>query len=262
MRYLCWGIAALFALAVAATFKFAFDTASVRSAERFDNPHKNIPCTDCHPFTADLNAGTGINTEYRQQCERCHQARLVNPSGIPLNFHSTRDRACRECHSFHKTEQITAAKRSFLVSFENSFQRGQCFCCHGPRESLSGLSPDHRTAAVIFHSDFAVLGKLSVSQACLICHSQTAAQISEEIAHFAQDAPRFKEHGSHPVGVEVVPGAGEPGNAIADQISQEIQLFNGRIECPSCHSLSAGYAKARLVCSSQNELCRACHKVD
>ncbi len=262
MRYVCWVTATLFALAFALTAKFTFHADSVSSGGRFDDPHRDIPCTDCHPLRADVSSGGPVNRQFRQQCEKCHDPGAANLTGIPLNFHNSRERSCSECHSFHNTEQISLANSSFLVSFENSFQRGQCYCCHGPGENIKSLSPGHRAAAAIFHSDFAVLGRLSSSQTCLICHSDASALPVGEISQYAKGAPRFKEHGSHPVGVEVIPGTGKPGNAIIDPIGHKIQLFNNRMECSSCHSLSAGHTPFRLVYPTRNELCRACHKID
>lgn len=262
MRYVTWLKVTLTAIGLVIVVRFLPNVPSVHSGQRFQNSHSEIECSQCHALVADLSGSVPAKPIHREQCERCHTPDAMATSGIPLDFHSDRGRGCTECHSFHDVENVSAGNERFRVSFENSFQRGQCYSCHRPLASLSNLSPGHRAAAAIYHSDFGVIGKLSSSQSCLICHSQSAATGAGELAEHARNAPRFDDHGSHPVGVQVKPGQGEPGNKICTDIDSRIQLFGGRIECQTCHCLSSRNQYLLIAFDSRNDLCRACHRVD
>lgn len=262
MIYRQWITLALGSLALLAALRLIVATTDVHSGARFENSHSQIACSECHALRAELGGGIPAEPIHRKQCERCHAPEATSPGGIPLDFHSDGARGCGECHSFHDTEEITVGEECFRVSFENSFQRAQCYSCHKPLARLSDLSPGHRAAAVIYHSDFSVLGRLSSSESCLICHSQSAAVSIGELGEHARSAPRFDEHGSHPVSVPVRPGNGQPGNKICADIDNRIQLFGGRIECQSCHSLTSRNKYRLIAFDSKNDLCRACHQLD
>jgi hypothetical protein len=262
MRCDSWLIVAFGVLVLLVAARFFPEIGVVQSGGRFDDHHKDALCTDCHTLRAEVSGGSVAALVFREECERCHTAELSNATGIPLTFHASRDKGCSACHSFHNTEEIDAAGHQFLVSFENSYQRGQCYSCHGPSQHTDRLSPGHRYATRIYHSDFRILGRLSPSQTCLICHSETAATDSNLLDDHARRAPRFSEHGSHPVGVRVIPGKGEPGNKICSEIDSRIQLFSGRIECQTCHSLSSEKQFRLIALQPREALCRACHRID
>ncbi len=250
------------AIAFLIAISFLGRTNAVYSTGRFDSTHDDIACTDCHTLRADIGGGSLSGLTFRKECERCHAAKLTNGSGIPLNFHQGREKGCSECHSFHKTEKIAVAGNQFRVNFENSFQRAQCYSCHGPSEQLARLSPGHQAAAEIYHSDVKLLGRLSSSETCLICHSDSRSPDSESLKRLVRQAPRFDEHGNHPVGIQVIPGQGEPGNKIRTELDPRIRLFNGRMECQTCHCLSTGKRYNLVTFSTQKDLCEACHQVN
>lgn len=262
MRVIGWATAVLFALAFLASFRMALQSGEVVSQERFANSHSDIACIDCHALRAETSSVAPSMAEQSSRCIKCHRPLAENASGVPLNFHLGRDKTCLDCHSFHRQEQIRTGNQQFRVCFENTFQRTQCYSCHGPAEDVRHLSEAHRGAASIFHSDVGLVGQLSPSQACLCCHSETPkAERPGTDANFSQ-APRFDEHGSHPVGVSVMTGRGAPGNRIRAELDSRIQLFNGRIECQTCHSLSGGNAHSLIDVSDRSELCRGCHQID
>lgn len=261
MNFRNWFILTLGSAAFVLTVWYLPPSRTAFSGERFADPHKDIACTNCHALRADINSRGLFGSTFRQECEKCHRAEPVNNSGVPLDFHRYRDKGCPECHSFHDVEKITAAQRDFLVSFENSFQRGQCYSCHGTSVDLSHVSASHRAASELYHSDFRILGRLSPSESCLICHSERRAPVDESISALVARAPRFNEHAGHPVGVEVIPGKGEPGNRICLQIDPRIQLFGGRMECQTCHCLSSTKPHRLVNFASKKELCEACHMV-
>ncbi|UCD64259.1 MAG: hypothetical protein JSW34_02140 [Candidatus Zixiibacteriota bacterium] len=250
-------IICIIALTVAA--QHVLSPRQAQSSEHLGNPHRDAICTDCHALRVDAGPNSAIPAGLRRECETCHTPDTDNLTGIPLNFHIAREKPCTACHCFHDASKIKAAGRSFLVRFDNSFQRGQCYSCHGLSEDITRLTPGHRQAAALFHGNSALLGRLSPSEACLVCHSGSTSIDLKDLAETRDRAPCFDEHGSHPVGVTVEPGKGESGNRIRRDLDRRIRLFGGRIECQTCHSLSADGTAALVKFSGRDDLCRGCH---
>jgi len=253
----------IFGLFIAVTWLVAavilLSTHDGDSEGRFPRDHAAVACSECHIATASVEAVGGM-PDFNRACRGCHAGFASSSIGFRLNFHSGADLNCTRCHSFHNVEEITAGSSEFAYSFENSRQRSQCYACHGGRESLSTLSTGHRKAAELFHSDYRYSGGLSVSDACLVCHSTN--QSRQFTAIDRGGAPTFEFHGSHPVGIEVRPGAGKPGNWIRSEIDSRLVLMNGRLECTTCHSLSAKTNFHLTGFTSRDELCRGCHRLD
>ncbi len=247
-------------VAVMATL-LQFDPAD--SGERYARPHSEIPCSECHTMTAELDDGGLAGMDLGRQCRSCHEAALAQDTDLGLTFHGDGKRGCTECHSFHQLDRVSALGREFLFAYGNQRLRSQCFACHSRRENLAGLSEGHVAAARLFHSDFKYLSGLSASQACLICHSENPALTAEMSGGTGTPlTPRFDPHGSHPTGVRVVTGGGEPGNRIRPTIDRRLRLVDGRIECVTCHSLSAQTQYRLAGFTDRTELCRGCHDLD
>jgi predicted CXXCH cytochrome family protein len=223
--------------------------------------HFNIDCASCHAQVADVT-GDGLGMpSYDAKCRNCHTNLNQVDQTSALSFHQNPSRPCSNCHSFHNPEEIVAGKRPFLIRFEQKSRFNQCRACHGAGENLSALSEGHLVAAKLFHSDFRIVGHLTPSQACLACHSErstTSAELSSAMAV----TPRFADHASHPVGVQVVPGSGRDGNRIRMQLDSRLQLFGGRMECQTCHSLSSSLPNHLAGFKDRDDLCRGCHQLD
>lgn len=259
--YSKWGWVPLGLFVAVMSTLLQFDPAD--SGERYARPHSEIPCSECHTMTADLDDGGLAVMDLGRQCRGCHEATLAQGADLGLTFHGDGKRRCVECHSFHQLDRVTARGREFLFAYGNQRLRSQCFACHGKGENPAALTEGHIQAARLFHSDFKYLASLTVSQACLICHSENPAQTSELSTTANQAAtPRFAVHGSHPTGVRVSTGNGEPGNRIRADIDPRLRLVDGRIECVTCHSLSAQTRYHLAGFENRTELCRGCHDLD
>jgi len=230
------------------------------SEERFANFHSDIACSECHLQVASTAVGT--LPDFNARCRDCHGENGPTAIGPRLSFHSTADGQCTKCHSFHEVERITAGPTEFLFSFESRRQRQQCLACHGGRENLSRLSPGHREAARIFHSDYRYAGHLTVSETCMACHDENGSRLISGQLALNTPAPRFELHGSHPVGIEVKAGRGRPGNRIRAAVDSRLTLVRNRIECITCHSLSSETSFHLVGFDTPNDLCRGCHEVD
>lgn len=180
------------------------------------------------------------------------------PDELALSFHGAKDADCVRCHSFHETSRISLNSVELRFDFSNQVRSAQCFSCHGEGTRTVGLSSGHQAAAELYHSD--QFGGLTASQSCLVCHSESAEALTGLLGKAVTRAPRFSEHGTHPVGVPVKTGAGRPGNKIRGEIDGRIRIFNGNIECQSCHNLTAR-TRGRLVAFEESsDLCLGCHQ--
>jgi hypothetical protein len=127
----------------------------------------------------------------------------------------------------------------------------------------TGLSEGHRRAAAIFHRDYRYLNGISVSEACLLCHG-TGRAARGELTSLAEGArvPTFDPHGSHPTGIDVRPGRRKAGSRILRNIDPKLELVGGRIECITCHSLTAQTPYRLVEFETRENLCRSCHGID
>lgn len=244
--------------ALAVPLIIVISLASPRAVSNRPGGHDEIACSQCHQLFASVSTSFQ-DIDLSVQCKRCHKVQAAGASDSPLTFHDDTERSCLTCHSFHHTEQVSARGRIFSFDFTSSRQQGQCFSCHGANQDLSALSSGHRRAAQVFHSDSRITAVLSPSEACLICHSQS--RMASDATLNEMISPRFEEHGSHPVGMKVRAGSGQPGNRIRSHIDGRIALFGGKIECQSCHSLSSSAPHRLVAFENESDLCRSCHEI-
>lgn len=217
--------------------------------------HMETDCTRCHPLVADIGATSFSPTDFSRECRTCHSARIIGTTDFARSFHQS-GAVCTDCHSFHETSRLRVGEADFSVGDRNNRRTGQCGACHSSG-SLANLSEGHRAATAFYHSDRPL--KLSASQSCLACHGAESKIVT---GIRTEGTPTFAEHGSHPVGIEVVPGSGVPGNRIRAQLDSRLRLVDGRIECQTCHDLTAGNPSRLVTFENQNQLCRGCHEPD
>ncbi|MEW6050985.1 MAG: hypothetical protein AB1644_07995 [Candidatus Zixiibacteriota bacterium] len=220
--------------------------------------HLNIDCSRCHAVVASVGDGNAAMPDFDTQCRSCHTNLVRIDQSNSLSFHQNSSRPCRECHSFHEPMGITVGDRQFLMRFEQRNRLSQCRACHGLDQQLASLSEGHQAAARLYHTDYRIVGALTPSQTCLVCHSEQSISTPELSAAMSK-APRFSEHGSHPVGVRVVPSGGRDGRRLLKQLDPRVQLFDNRMECQTCHSLSSPLPHHLAGFKDKDDLCRACH---
>jgi predicted CXXCH cytochrome family protein len=214
--------------------------------------HDQVACDRCHAGSQASPASGGVGDT---ACRGCHADALRSDAGL-LAFHVRPDRGCLDCHAFHAPEEIRAGAAVFRFAHGDAAVRGLCRSCHAPGGDLAALGDDHRAAAAVFHVDSSRLAGLTPSQSCLLCHGDASGDARAQLV--ASVAPRFAEHASHPYGVAVRPGFGG-GFPVRQRIDGRLELFEGRIECQTCHSLVGGTDDLLVVLDGPDGLCLGCH---
>jgi len=223
------------------------------SSGRFDSAHEKADCNKCHTFVASTGSSARpVNRS--EQCLTCHSS---SPGSNELAFHGG-NQDCLECHNYHRTGTILAVDREFHFDFSSDRLTQQCRSCHTGSSRPTNLSPGHQAAVSVYHSDSFQLSGLSPSQGCMLCHS-TGSQLTAPSTG-KLTAPKFSQHASHPVGLTVVPGAGRGKNKIRQEIDPRIELFDGRIECQTCHSMTSGSQYLMADFESATAMCQGCHE--
>lgn len=218
------------------------------------HPHDKVECQNCH----SLGAKFGENGDSKldsQNCSSCHFSSMDSHSP----FHSSSStKQCANCHSFHKPELVIAAGDTMLLEFAEKAQP-MCADCHKEDGPLPEVSPGHREAAKLIHSQRSTGMSEAPSEYCLACHSK------ESTAGFAREntkpAPRFHVSASHVFGQSLVTGSNQFGSAfrILDEIPSHLVLIDGKIECQSCHSMISDndYLLSQTI---EDGLCGGCHQ--
>jgi len=223
------------------------------------DPHKDTPCSNGHQLVAKVGDAGFSRDDLNKSCRKCHQNALLQISDSRLSFHSDISRPCLDCHFFHKKSVISARGHEFELDIEKASQKTLCLSCHGANQDIGLLSPGHREAAKIYHSDPKFLYGLSPSQTCLLCHSEDA-RIDNNLVN-ATHVPRFSEHSNHPVGIEINRHGANSKMIMRDKIDPRLQFLNNKIECQTCHSLTSTKKGLLAGFDSTNDLCRGCHLV-
>ena len=219
--------------------------------------HAQIACANCHEMLAQVDDEGYSFGIIEQRCRSCHMIIDEKNENFRLSFHSNRARRCLDCHIFHNSAELKAAGKEFKFQYANTNLQNICGTCHGADRNLSNLSAGHREAAKLYHSDYQYLSSLSPSEACLLCHAR-GATVDRNMINLS-DIPSFNRHQGHPLGVRVVGNAGDGGYTVRAEIDAGLQLFNGRIECQTCHSLTSSNQALTAAFNDASELCTGCH---
>ncbi len=212
--------------------------------------HELVACDRCH-------AGSGAPIVYGGDtaCRSCH-AGAARGDAVLLTFHARPDRGCLECHAYHAPEEIRAGAVVFRFAHDDASARALCRSCHAPGGDLAALSDDHRAAAAVYHADSSRLAGLTPSQSCLLCHGNAGGDAGAQ--RLTSVAPRFAEHASHPYGVAARSGGGG-GFPVKPRIDGRLELFDGRIECQTCHRIAGETADLLVALDGPDGLCLGCH---
>lgn len=232
--------------------------------------HRSINCVACHSVVRSKDSGPSASSGIvLNTCSSCHTSESLLQNAFSGSFHVNESRACTSCHGIHEGT-LRAGERVFAVSLTESTAATVCGVCHTLGEEVipnkENLSEGHKGALEIFHSERAVeLNETSASPSavCFECHSEQAnAQSASMIAGVNSVARVVDEHGSHPVGIEVELGSGFPGARIRENLDSRISLFDGKIECQTCHSMLVGNTFREKEFPVRSDLCQGCHKLD
>lgn len=230
----------------------AFNYQSADSEQSSTDPHKEAECATCHKMVSSVN-----NTGYaitNQDCLKCHDPNKISSNLSSLNFHKDPTRNCLDCHSFHDKATIQAKGTNFKFNFDSPSMRMQCSSCHDESVNLGKISDAHRQAAAVYHNDSKYLMYLSPSESCMICHSKNSNYSNNSLDQM--ETPKFYEHATHPLGQRAV------GYNIKSNIDPKIQLFEGNIECQTCHNLSSDKYKHLAYFEEEYDICLGCHNLN
>ncbi|MFH2052420.1 MAG: cytochrome c3 family protein [bacterium] len=230
------------------------------------HPHDRLACTQCHfrggrVAAAGMDGGVspaGVRDDRRtDRCSTCHKD---DPEGLAatLGFHRPGSDNCARCHSFHEAGKTTGPGSGVDLTTAKRVDASHCRSCHAPGADLQALSAGHRRAAELYHEDTGTLIGKTLSEGCLLCHD--ADGTSPWLAATAKGISTVSEHTSHPRGVLVRPGTGTAARHIRKDLDARAPLFGGRIECQTCHLLTAGSEDLLIPFASRYDLCLACHQ--
>jgi predicted CXXCH cytochrome family protein len=227
-----------------------------------EDPHAGISCAKCHlgvTARAMSTAGTDDADPRSRACRACHRdVRGRGATAMALGFHSGERADCAGCHTFHQAGRLKSAVGEVrLEAGPGQSATSHCAGCHVEGARLAAMTGAHRTAATLYHEGGVVLAGQTPSQGCLNCHSAGAATDWQK--RTVEEPLAFSEHATHPIGIPVVAGSGQDERRIRGRIDPRLRLFDGRIECQTCHSLSASTADLLVEFATPRDLCLGCH---
>jgi len=215
--------------------------------------HAALSCRRCHLG----NAAADVARD--RACTGCHAG---SPTGVAaaLGFHGPRRSDCTRCHSFHDTSTITTAAGPLHRTGRLSGAVGaHCATCHGAGRKTGRLNEAHVDAGRLYHAQADELARTRPSQGCLNCHDRSSPSAWRTGTQAGELT--FDLHATHPLGVVVQPGSGVDAARIRRDIDPAIPLFDERIECQTCHDITAATRDLLIPFASPKELCLGCHQL-
>ncbi|MBU8871659.1 MAG: hypothetical protein KOO60_12405 [Gemmatimonadales bacterium] len=217
--------------------------------------HETVSCTLCHFSGSQELGASGLSRTGK--CLQCHDGG-EGRENFPLGFHVGKDQDCSRCHSFHSPDEINVPGGRLSLAALEEAGSGHCLSCHGAGGRLADLSEAHRTASNLYHADLGVLAGLSPSQGCLQCHDADSGSPWQDSTR--QAAVTFNRHASHPMGIPN--RATRAANAFLIRLvpDRKLSLFENRIECQTCHQMTALTDNLVIPLAEKQDLCLGCHQ--
>ncbi len=216
--------------------------------------HREAACTLCHHGGALVDTEQG--SEVGERCLACH-AGQATASHTAAGIHDADRRNCLSCHRFHEATSFGTKNRRHATA-SPGLDSGHCRGCHSPEGNLQLLNPAHVIAAELYHTAGEDLNGVSPSESCLRCHAAGSASSWQTATGGRVLA--FNTHASHPYGIMVVPGVGNSFDHIRWNPDERLPLFDGKLECQSCHLLTAGTQYDLIRYENPYDLCLGCHR--
>lgn len=222
-------------------------------------------CTMCHMDGQNLTLVDQVDVLcykcHIMNKEKSHPVNIKPDKAIPLTMHLDKNgqMTCVTCHDVHKEDKTQ--NKAELSGLLWGHVQGKAFCllCHN--DSKQDATWRHQTAIQYAHpagkltetSSGSILDKTSTE--CLSCHDGT-------ISKFPQVEVRqgVWQHGigmSHPIGVDY-PRSEE--FTYAEALPKQIQLFDGKLGCLSCHDIYSKEANMLVMDNRKSKLCLTCHR--
>jgi len=229
-------------------------------------------CLMCHtdiPGKDTKRENLTFRDEIDKLCSRCHAIDKekshpinVRPNkDVPLAIHLDKNgrMTCATCHDVHKEDKTSSRPELSGLLWGHVKGKAFCFLCHN-KETLDAAWR-HETAIPYAHPS----GKLTeaaggslldkFSTECLSCHDGTISKSPQ-----VEVRRGVWQHGmgmSHPIGVDY---PYSQDFAYPESLPKEIQLFDGRIGCLSCHEIYSKENNLLVMNNKRSRLCLSCHK--
>lgn len=217
--------------------------------------HTGLDCAKCHSILAYADESDLPLPDPSVGCRSCHtNGEAAAPPESP--WHTEKSTDCVRCHSFHQSNMIYAGDDEFELSSQSQTQKKACLTCHSSSASLEGVAEYHIKARHLFHSDIPVNAN-SLSEICLNCHG---GELTPGIADLTTDAISVTHSVSHPVGIKPVPGQANKTIRIRYVIDPKVVLYDGQIECQTCHQLDRSQTAFSSPFEPAYDLCLGCHE--
>jgi len=146
-----------------------------------------------------------------------------------------------------------------------------CAACHVPHRADQPKSPKWGGPTTIRSDPPADRGRPGpLSRICLSCHDGNTARdtFGDETGDANMPArSRIAAHGdlrdNHPIGVRYPIGERTYQPFSRVQQSGRIRLFDGKVECSSCHDPHNSYDQPHLLVmpNDESQLCTSCHRL-
>ena len=216
------------------------------------SPHDGISCSLCHGGVQKIAvASTAPRSNKCLQCHTPNEAWQVRHPGL-TRLH---DSACLTCHDFHQSEAgfaSTVVEASAPVGLDS----GHCVACHNTEGNMGDLSPAHLKARELYHAEMGSLASVSPSEACLNCHGEGSTSTWQAQT---EQSLTFRHQASHAYGTLVQGGQQIHAKHLRADLDPRLPLVDGKMECVTCHSLTAGTDDLLVEYSNPYDLCLGCH---
>lgn len=185
--------------------------------------------------------------------------------------------------AFSSGIDIPGSKHDLSVAAGLSASYTSCYVCHSPHTAGitsvalwdKGAEVERFTPYNSSESGYEALKKDGGVLVCLSCHDGTFAELSIYIESSLnpeeQEDPGFTGKGKgpgpdHPVNISYFEFEDDPDirSAVSDEEVSDgeisLALYNGRVQCGSCHDVHKGQGEAFLRVSNEgSQLCLVCH---
>ncbi len=208
-------------------------------------------CEDCHSQVSELSHPVDIRPS------------MLMPKGFKLKDGRL---SCITCHRGESALEHAASRQNHDKLLRGS-RRGRDFClnCHAASDtqamhgmvlgqvhgSNNPMAAEIGFASTAASSENAFTQRPVTSQTCMDCHQGTGGP---DIGHgHSYNVPYTNKFAG-------LTGIRHMGLKAKSQLDPRIRLFDGKVQCLSCHSPFSDHSKMLVMDNRSQQLCRACHE--
>lgn len=253
---ICRGFIALFVLSIIA--------AAVYGLQGQPHEFRQNQCALCH--YDEQNSPERIKPTITLACSSCHSDMKqwqshptdIYPSrSLPPDMPLTDGRlTCNTCHYVHPTQQMTFIQNPYFL---RRISRGAFFCgiCHDIDNKRHIIVENVHAGTYRVKNSRSRVDKLSL--ACIECHDSYIQGPVEFLGSGTWN--HFERAFDHPVGVSYERTSQKKRRNFRSsaQLSEELELFDGKIGCGTCHNIFSKNRNMLVMDNAGSRLCLQCH---